>query len=64
MAVKRSAKPATIDAEELERRFPNLANLRRLDREEHIKRAMAMGLTRQQAEAHVDAEHEGEVDLD
>jgi hypothetical protein len=41
-----------IDAE----RYPNIAAERAMDREEHIRRAMANGLTRAQAEAHADEE--------
>ena len=34
--------------------FPTLTKLRALDREEHIARAMEMGLTREEAERHAD----------
>jgi hypothetical protein len=39
-----------------DKRFPNLAAEREWDREQHIRRAMASGLTRRQAERHADEE--------
>lgn len=36
--------------------FPNLTAMKRLDREEHVRRAMAGGMTRAQAEEHADEE--------
>lgn len=36
---------------------PNLDAARALEREEHVKRAMAGGLTRKQAEKHVRDDH-------
>lgn len=48
-----SKKPTDpIDA----KRFPNIAAERDWDREQHIRQAMANGLTRKQAEAHADQE--------
>jgi len=37
-------------------RYPNMAAERAADREEHIKRAMEAGMSRQQAERHADEE--------
>jgi hypothetical protein len=34
--------------------FPELSKAREFDREEHIRRSMAAGMTRQQAERHAD----------
>jgi hypothetical protein len=44
-----------------EAKYPNLAAERAFDRAEHIKRAMAAGMTRREAERHADedmADHE------
>src|SRR3989442_1412830 len=40
-------------------RYPNLAAMEAWDREMHIRAAMAMGLTREQAERHVEEELAG-----
>ena len=56
MPAKAGRKSDPIDA----KRFPNIAAERDLDRAEHIKRAMANGLSRKEAERHADedlAEH-------
>jgi len=37
-------------------RFPNIEAERKFDREEHIRRAMAAGMTKAQAEKHADEE--------
>ena len=39
-----------------EKRFPNIAAERQWDREQHVRQAMANGMTRKQAEKHADAE--------
>jgi hypothetical protein len=44
--------PGRIDA----KRYPNLAALDALDREEHLKAALAMGLSREQALKHAESE--------
>jgi hypothetical protein len=41
-------------------KYPNLEAAKDLEREEHIRRAMAGGLTRKQAEKHVRDDHDGD----
>jgi hypothetical protein len=42
-------------------KYPNLEAAREQEREEHVRRAMAGGLTRKQAEKHVRDDHEGDT---
>jgi hypothetical protein len=42
------------------KRFPNIAAARAFDRAEHVKRAMASGMSRTEAERHADAEMSGQ----
>ena len=51
---KPRAKPAA------DSRFPNMEAAKAVEREEHIKRAMAGGLSRKQAEKHVQDDHDGD----
>ncbi|MHB8633334.1 MAG: hypothetical protein ACYDBQ_05105 [Thermoplasmatota archaeon] len=41
------------------KRFPNLAAQNDMDREEHIRRAMANGASRKEAERHADLDMKG-----
>ena len=54
-----TAKPSVQDDDE---QFPTLAAQRAWDRAEHIRRAMAAGMTREQAERHADQELAGDQD--
>lgn len=45
-----------------EKRYPNLAAERAFDRAEHVKRAMANGLSKKEAERHADEELRGRED--
>lgn len=49
---RRRAAAALPTSSDLEARHPNLAAQRRLERAQHVRRGMAMGLTRGQANAH------------
>ena len=42
-------------------RYPNMEAAKAMEREEHIKRAMASGLSRKQAEKHVQDDHDGDT---
>lgn len=52
----RASTAAAAGPKDIDTQFPNLAADRRWDREQHIRAAMAMGLTRQEAEQHADAD--------
>lgn len=56
-----SKAPAAPDGDEIDSaKFPNLAAERDWDRAQHIKQAIAAGMTKKQAERHADAElHDG-----
>lgn len=58
----RKAQPPLPDAVEVldERKYPNLAAQREMDRQLHVRQARKMGLTRKQASQHAD-EHVGEA---
>jgi len=51
----RVAAPVGTARSEAER-YPTMNEVRRMDREEHVRRARAMGATRKQAARHADSE--------